>query len=176
MRLLCAMSGLMVRSAWCLGVLNTRRRFFLPYAAPALWNVTAIVALAGAGTWLVGPALPLDEQLGRLALALAWGTVAGGVLQVAVQLPVCWRLLHGIALRVSTAPAGVRDVLVAWAPLVLGAGVAQLSSLVDTFLGSLAGRSDEHTSELQSPDHLVCRLLLDKKNIIDVQITLNPIL
>src|SRR5258708_26174769 len=27
----------------------------------------------------------------------------------------------------------------------------------------LAGRSEEHTSELQSPDHLVCRLLLEKK-------------
>src|SRR5258708_17725693 len=26
-----------------------------------------------------------------------------------------------------------------------------------------SGRSEEHTSELQSPDHLVCRLLLDKK-------------
>src|SRR5258708_23500524 len=25
-------------------------------------------------------------------------------------------------------------------------------------------RSEEHTSELQSPDHLVCRLLLDKQN------------
>src|SRR5258708_18401415 len=25
-------------------------------------------------------------------------------------------------------------------------------------------RSEEHTSELQSPDHLVCRLLLQKKN------------
>src|SRR5258708_26778839 len=28
-----------------------------------------------------------------------------------------------------------------------------------------AERSEEHTSELQSPDHLVCRLLLEKKNI-----------
>src|SRR5438552_12408906 len=28
----------------------------------------------------------------------------------------------------------------------------------------LLGRSEEHTSELQSPDHLVCRLLLEKKN------------
>src|SRR5258708_27533012 len=28
---------------------------------------------------------------------------------------------------------------------------------------SLTGRSEEHTSELQSPDHLVCRLLLEKK-------------
>src|SRR5258708_21095234 len=26
------------------------------------------------------------------------------------------------------------------------------------------GRSEEHTSELQSPDHIVCRLLLEKKN------------
>src|SRR5258708_17044973 len=29
-------------------------------------------------------------------------------------------------------------------------------------------RSEEHTSELQSPDHLVCRLLLEKKKI-DIQ-------
>src|SRR5947208_4933418 len=30
---------------------------------------------------------------------------------------------------------------------------------------SCAGRSEEHTSELQSPDHLVCRLLLEKKKV-----------
>src|SRR5258708_14597231 len=30
-------------------------------------------------------------------------------------------------------------------------------------LRALAARSEEHTSELQSPDHLVCRLLLEKK-------------
>src|SRR5438552_14244052 len=28
-------------------------------------------------------------------------------------------------------------------------------------------RSEEHTSELQSPDHLVCRLLLEKKNRLE---------
>src|SRR5438552_8407595 len=34
-----------------------------------------------------------------------------------------------------------------------------------TLRESCAGvRSEEHTSELQSPDHLVCRLLLEKKN------------
>src|SRR5258708_19040955 len=31
-------------------------------------------------------------------------------------------------------------------------------------IGGLPSRSEEHTSELQSPDHLVCRLLLEKKN------------
>src|SRR5258708_24516999 len=28
---------------------------------------------------------------------------------------------------------------------------------------NISSRSEEHTSELQSPDHLVCRLLLEKK-------------
>src|SRR5258708_13648641 len=37
--------------------------------------------------------------------------------------------------------------------------VAQLQCL------SVRCRSEEHTSELQSPDHLVCRLLLEKKKI-----------
>src|SRR2546422_5206015 len=34
---------------------------------------------------------------------------------------------------------------------------------VVAFVGSLVGRSEEHTSELQSRLHLVCRLLLEKK-------------
>src|SRR5258708_31583414 len=34
--------------------------------------------------------------------------------------------------------------------------------------GSRRGRSEEHTSELQSPDHLVCRLLLEKKKITQI--------
>src|SRR5258708_29915113 len=33
-------------------------------------------------------------------------------------------------------------------------------------------RSEEHTSELQSPDHLVCRLLLEKKKISHLLLTL----
>src|SRR5258708_29770408 len=35
-----------------------------------------------------------------------------------------------------------------------------------TSLGLSGNRSEEHTSELQSPDHLVCRLLLEKKKKI----------
>ena len=107
-RILFPMTGLMVISAWCLGVLNTHRRFFLPYAAPALWNIAGIAALVAAGSWLARRDLPLEAQMHRLALALAWGTVAGSVLQIAIQLPACWRLLHGIALRFSARPEGVR--------------------------------------------------------------------
>src|SRR5258708_21263242 len=35
------------------------------------------------------------------------------------------------------------------------------------FCASCAERSEEHTSELQSPDHLVCRLLLEKKKDVN---------
>src|SRR5258708_26819914 len=36
-------------------------------------------------------------------------------------------------------------------------------------------RSEEHTSELQSPDHLVCRLLLEKKKIVPKHILIRPL-
>src|SRR5258708_31938720 len=41
------------------------------------------------------------------------------------------------------------------------------SGRIDSTRGDEAGfhRSEEHTSELQSPDHLVCRLLLEKKKV-----------
>src|SRR5258708_19773023 len=37
-----------------------------------------------------------------------------------------------------------------------------------------AFRSEEHTSELQSPDHLVCRLLLEKKKHTSTRTTSHP--
>src|SRR5258708_14185101 len=44
-----------------------------------------------------------------------------------------------------------------------GASSMATGILIDQ-LGTYLVRSEEHTSELQSPDHLVCRLLLEKKN------------
>src|SRR5690348_4088169 len=49
---------------------------------------------------------------------------------------------------------------------VLGLQEAALMAMADGYAqasGKLAVRSEEHTSELQSPVHLVCRLLLEKK-------------
>src|SRR5258708_29665526 len=39
---------------------------------------------------------------------------------------------------------------------------ARMPMIATTISSSIRVRSEEHTSELQSPDHLVCRLLLDK--------------
>src|SRR5207244_12323027 len=45
----------------------------------------------------------------------------------------------------------------------LGTPMSYSSLSANLLFGSIT-RSEEHTSELQSPDHLVCRLLLEKKN------------
>src|SRR5258708_8685772 len=61
--------------------------------------------------------------------------------------------------RRSGCPSGVRGAV--HAPLDVGVWAAA-GPAAST---STAPRSEEHTSELQSPDHLVCRLLLEKKKI-----------
>jgi putative peptidoglycan lipid II flippase len=121
-------SGLLVLAAWCLGILNTHHRFFLPYAAPTLWNVVQIAVLVVAGAAVAG---------GDLAVWLAWGVLGGSLLQLVVQVPAALRLAGGFAFRPSLRVAGVSDVMTAWTPVVIGAGVAQISSLVDTQLASL---------------------------------------
>src|SRR5437867_4762733 len=77
-RILFPGAGLLVLSAWCLGILNSHRRFFLSYAAPVIWNVAMIATLIARGGL---------GDLDRLAVDLAWGSVVGSALQFGVQLP-----------------------------------------------------------------------------------------
>src|SRR5947208_7458045 len=55
--------------------------------------------------------------------------------------------------------AGVRALIIGERPPDLGA--VRVDMIL--YLAGRRVRSEEHTSELQSPDHLVCRLLLEKK-------------
>ena len=75
-RILFPGAGLLVLSAWCLGILNSHRRFLLSYMAPVIWNVSMIVTLA----WW-GALTPLP----RLAVILAWGAVVGLTVKTAVS-------------------------------------------------------------------------------------------
>jgi putative peptidoglycan lipid II flippase len=142
-RILFPMTGFLVLSVWALGILNSHRRFFLPYFAPVLWNVAIIGALFWASGWRLsaGPAaLPLAE-LDRLLFAVCWGALAGGLLQFLVQLPAVLRALRGFHFSLSTRVAGVREALAAFGPVLAGRGVVQLAGYLDMFLASylLAG-------------------------------------
>ena len=63
--------GVLVLSAWSLGVLNSHRQFFLAYAAPMIWNLTQISVVIAAGTLYFGSSADdklyaLDAASGRL--------------------------------------------------------------------------------------------------------------
>src|SRR5258708_21822204 len=72
-----------------------------------------------------------------------------------------WRLISGRCVSSSEGKPGVTRGGVIW--LSEPPVTCSFSGGRDTSVAS--ARSEEHTSELQSPDHLVCRLLLEKKKI-----------
>jgi len=132
------MTAFLVLSAWALGVLNSHRRFFLPYVAPVFWNGSILAALfwaSDAPGRLLGAAAA--SGVDRLLFAACAGALAGGLLQFLVQLPSAWRELGGLRPRLSLRIAGVREALAAFGPAVAGRGVVQISSYIDQLLASL---------------------------------------
>ena len=137
-RIIFPMTGLMVLSAWALGVLNSHRRFLLPYLSPLVWNAAIVGALlwaAGGAGWRSAGASSLD-QLERWLFAACFGALAGGAAQFGVQLPLVLRLMRGFRVSLSRRVAGVREALVALGPALAGRGVVQLSAYLDVFLAS----------------------------------------
>ncbi len=88
-------------SAWCLGILNSHHKFLLSYASGVVWNAAMIATLIvfGAGT-----------TLPRLAVLLAWGSVAGSALQFLVQLPVVLQVAPDLRLALDTTSTHVRTI------------------------------------------------------------------
>ncbi len=139
------MTGLLVLSAWALGVLNSHRKFFLPYFAPVFWNAAIIGALIWAGFTLFDDPTALDaldvipvDALNRLLFAGLWGALLGGALQVGVQLPTVLRVTKGLRPSLSTKVEGVKQSFRAFLPVVAGRGVYQLSGYLDLLLAGFA--------------------------------------
>jgi putative peptidoglycan lipid II flippase len=127
-RILFPGAGLLVLSAWCLGVLNSHHRFLLSYAAPVMWNAAMIATLAMFGA---------SSSLPRLAVLLAWGSVAGSALQFAVQVPAVLRVAPDVRVALDVASEHVRSVVRNFVPVFISRGVVQVSAYVDALLASL---------------------------------------
>jgi putative peptidoglycan lipid II flippase len=121
-------AGLLVLSAWCLGILNSHRKLFLSYSAPVAWNLVMIATLIAFGR-------RFDPS--HLAIALAWGSVAGSALQFGVQFPVVLRLARRMRLRLDVSSAHVREIGTNFVPVFISRGVVQISAYVDAMLASL---------------------------------------
>jgi putative peptidoglycan lipid II flippase len=127
-RILFPGAGIFVLGAWCLGVLNSHRRFFLSYAAPVLWNAAMIGALLGFGG---------HQDRISLAVTLGWASVVGAALQFLVQLPTVVRLVPGLRLSFDYQRGNVRRVLANFTPVFFSRGIVQVSAYVDQLLASL---------------------------------------
>ena len=126
-RILFPGAGLLVLAAWCLGILNSHRRFLLSYMAPVIWNVSMIVTLA----WW-GALTPLP----RLAVILAWGAVVGSALQMLVQIPPVLSLVPDLRFRLELSDH-VRATVHNFTPVFVSRGVVQISAYIDQVLASL---------------------------------------
>jgi len=126
-RILFPGAGLLVLSAWCLGMLNSHRRFFLAYAAPMAWNLAIIASLVFFGRRLAPE---------RLVLAVAWGSVVGSLLQLLVQLPGVRAAAGAVPLRLQPADPNVRAVVRGFGPALVTRGIVQISAFVDITIAS----------------------------------------
>jgi len=126
-RVLFPCTGLLVMSAWCLGVLNSHHKFFMSYAAPVAFNIAMIAALL-----FYGPRRSQDA----LAIDLAWGAVAGAALQIVAQLPQTLALLSRLRIDFAKVAESLRAVFRNLGPVVMSRGVGQFSAYIDNFLAS----------------------------------------
>lgn len=126
-RILFPGAGLLVLSAWCLGILNSHRKFFVSYTAPVIWNLAMIGALVGFGS---------GRSQVRLAEIVAWASVVGSALQFVVQLPLVLRLASGVRLSLDLRMESAHRVFRNFVPAFISRGVVQISAYIDAFIAS----------------------------------------
>ncbi|HND84169.1 MAG TPA: murein biosynthesis integral membrane protein MurJ [Pseudobdellovibrionaceae bacterium] len=120
-------TGLLVLSAWCLGVLNSHQKFFMSYVSPVFWNLSIIF-----GLWYFG-----GRSQSEIATKAAWFTVLGGFIQVLVQAPSIVMLIKSWSLELKFARGmPLRRAVTSFVPAVSSRGVVQLSAFVDSILAS----------------------------------------
>jgi putative peptidoglycan lipid II flippase len=130
--------GIFVLSAWCLGILNSHRLFFISYVAPVFWNLAMIGTLIGFGR---------HHTPASLAVYLAWGSVLGAILQFGIQIPFIYgrktasgkTIGSSIRFGLNTTLAPVRQVFRSLGPVFISRGVVQVSALIDGVIASLLG-------------------------------------
>ncbi len=127
-RILFPGTGLLVMSAWCLGILNGHRRFFLSYAAPVAVNAVMIATLLWFGRF---------ANQDRLAVYLAWSSVAGCGIQFLVQLPRALQMVPQFRPALETTSESIRTVMRNFGPIFLSRGVVQVSAYIDSIIASL---------------------------------------
>ncbi|HEY7945438.1 MAG TPA: murein biosynthesis integral membrane protein MurJ [Casimicrobiaceae bacterium] len=110
------------------GVMNVYRKFAIPAFTPVLLNLA-----------IIGAAVFIAPHVDPPIVALAIGVAVGGVAQLVFQLRPLAKLGMLPRLRLDWRDEGVRRVLRAMGPAVLGVSAAQISTLINTQLAAYLG-------------------------------------
>ncbi len=106
-------------------ILNSYDRFAVPALTPVLLNFCLITAALWASPYFAQP-----------VMALAWGVLAAGAVQLAFQIPFLWQMHLLPNPKVDFKDPGVKKVLLLMAPSIFGVSVSQINLLLDTVLAS----------------------------------------
>ena len=120
-------------AALVMGVLNAKSVFGMPAMASSFFNIGSIVGGVSLGAWI-------DPHFGpRALIGLAIGTLVGGALQFAVQLPSLSRLGYRYHPDFQWRDAGVKSILRLMGPSVIAASTTQVNVLVNSMFASTLG-------------------------------------
>jgi putative peptidoglycan lipid II flippase len=120
-------------AALVMGMLNAKNRFGMPAMASSFFNIGSIVGGVVLGYWI-------DPHFGTRALiGLAFATVIGGALQLAVQLPSLARLGYRFRPDIHWRDPGVKAILLLMGPAVIAASTTQINVLVNSMFASTLG-------------------------------------
>ena len=116
-------------AAVAMGILNTKGRFFIPALASSFFNLGSIV---------VGVSLALIMMhFGYPAIVgMAWGTLAGGLMQLLIQVPQLWRVGFRPQAVCDVHDEGLRRIFILMLPAVVGLSASQINIFINTFYAS----------------------------------------
>jgi putative peptidoglycan lipid II flippase len=120
-------------AALVMGMLNAKNRFGMPAMASSFFNIGSIVGGVGLGFWI-------DPHFGpRALIGLAFATLIGGGLQLAVQLPSLARLGYRFRPDIHWRDPGIKAILLLMGPAVIAASTTQVNVLVNSMFASTLG-------------------------------------
>ena len=120
-------------AALVMGMLNAKNVFGMPAMASSFFNLGSIIGGVGLGYWF-------DPHFGpRALIGLAVGTLIGGALQLAVQLPSLGRLGYRYRADFRWRDSGVAAIFALMGPSVIAASTTQVNVLVNSEFASRLG-------------------------------------
>ncbi len=116
-------------AAVVMGMLNTKGKFFLPALASSFCNLGSITC--GVGLAWLAPYFGYQPIVG-----MAYGTLFGGLLQLAVQLPLLFKVGYRPQWVLDWRDEGLRRIMRLMAPAVIGLSATQITIFINTFYAS----------------------------------------